>query len=116
MPAVDKGNVYMIVGVSGSLIISLYDEGQDVTPEEFIERYRRYFNLDESRITAFDEPRANGCRLFLTNSDKSEKLRQSAIFVPKDLDEREARQTLADEFGTNVRNFDLAIKALLQTE
>jgi hypothetical protein len=106
-----KGNVYAIFSISESLIVSAYDEGKDVTPDEFIDRYRHYFNLGESYLTVFDESRANGCRLFMTAQDSSLKLCATGIFIPKGLSESEGLQTLTDEFRMKVRNFDRAIEA-----
>ena len=87
-------------------VTSKYDEdGQNVTPEEFVAKYRKYFKLGKLRRTVFDRPRANGCRLFLTNSRVLGELQSAAIFVPNGVDEREWRQMLADEFRIRVREF-----------
>jgi hypothetical protein len=83
-----------------------------MTTEQFVDAYRSYFKLDENRITRFDEPSENGCRLFITDSDESTELCSAAIFIPEGVSERDVRQELADRFRTKVSNFDLAMSAL----
>jgi len=106
--------VYAVVSTGTTVLISRYDEGQDVTPTEFIERYRAYFGLDNLNspiVTQFGEPRGNGCQLFMTNASWSDELVLTGIFVPNGVSETEARRGLAEIFRTRVANFDKAIQS-----
>jgi len=103
-----KGNVYAVVSLESSLTISIYDEGQNVTPDEFVEQYRAYFNLEPRRVTRFEEASPSGCRLFLADSEESDELHVAAIFVPNGVPEQAARRELMEIFRMRVSNFDLA--------
>ena len=106
-----RGDIYAVLRSGDSWTMSLYDEGQAVTPDEFVKGYRAYFKLGESCITRFAEPSESGCRLFMTNSGGSSELRPAAVFVPNGVSEGAARRELADRFRAEVSNFDKAIRA-----
>jgi hypothetical protein len=108
------GNVHAVVGIGSSLTVSAYDEGDNVTPSEFIRRYRAYFELPESRVTRFQEPLPNGCMIFVANLDDSSELLTTAIFVPQGVDKREAMRTLATLFQTAVSDFDASLEAAVK--
>jgi hypothetical protein len=106
-----RGDFYAVVQIEGRLTISRYDEAQGMTPDEFVKAYRTYFGLGGSRVTRFDEPSESGCRLFMADSDGSDELCVSGIFVPDGVSERDARRELADRFRIGVSNFDLAMRS-----
>ena len=100
------GSFYAIVGNEGSLIISRYDDAEGMTPTEFVAAYRRHHELHASRITRFQEPIGNGCRLFVTDDAETRELFTAAVFIPDGLGEVDVRRELADGFQMRVFNFD----------
>ncbi len=107
-----RGDVYALLAIPGMLVTSRYDEdGQNVTPEEFAAKYRKYHKLGMLRRTKFGRPWANGCRVFLTDSQLFGELQSAAIFVPSGVEEREWRQMLENEFRTKVHEFAPPIAA-----
>ncbi len=103
-----KGNVYSIVEVEHKLIVSLYDGGRDIMPDEFLRQYRSYFELDDAEPLRFEFFGKLGCKLFLSRgaNQGGTQLLLTGIFVPAGVVLNDALQELGEMYRMRVVNFD----------
>ncbi len=113
MPNESKGDLYAIVEIGHQLVVSLYDGGKGVMPDEVLRQYRSHFNLNENEPLQLQLFGKLGCKLFLSrgaNPGESTQLLTTGIFVPAGVALEDALKELADAYSMEAVNFDSAVK------